>query len=131
MQRANIEVQLQTIFDEYSLEVERAAVAAAKESAELTARTLKNTSPVQRGKGGGKYKNGWKVKRLEKGTLISYVVYNGRRPELTHLLENGHLARNQYGSWGRVRAIKHIAPAADAGIQRFDLSLRARLRDIK
>ena len=35
--------------------------------------------------------------------------------------------RDQYGTWGRVRAIKHIAPAADAGIQRFELSFRARM----
>lgn len=130
MQGATIEVQLQTIFDHYSEEVQKAAGEAAKEAAELTVRTLKNTSP-KRQRRGGKYRRGWKTKKLEDGIVTSYVVYNGALPGLTHLLEYGHVTRNQFGSWGRVRAIKHIAPAAEAGIQRFDLALRARLRDIK
>lgn len=128
MSNVSVQVQLQTIFDQYSVEVQEAAEDAAKEAADLTARTLRATSPKRKGKGGGKYRRGWKVKRRSSGLLTSYVVYNGSRPQLTQLLEYGHVERNQYGSWGRVRAIPHIAPAADAGIQRFDLALRARLR---
>lgn len=123
----SLEVQLSKIMEEESLRAHRAADAAAKEAAELTANQLHSTSP-KKAKRGGKYARGWQVKKLASGTLVSYVVYNGRYPGLTHLLENGHVSRNQYGSWGRVRAIKHIAPAADAGIQRFELSFRARMR---
>ena len=127
MAELNLVVEVGKLLDEYNAKVERATKEAARESAELTAKTLKATSPRKR-KRGGKYVRGWKVTKKSDGLLVSYVVHNGTCPGLTQLLENGHVTRNQYGTWGRVRAIKHIAPAADAGIQRFELAIRARLR---
>lgn len=126
--KANLVVEVKELLDEYVEEVARATKESAKESAEITAKTLQNTSPKKKGRGGGKYARGWKVKKLEEGTLTSYVVYNGAFPGLTHLLENGHVGANQYGTWGRVRAIPHIGRAADAGIQRFELGIKARLK---
>ena len=125
----NLQVEISQILDAYDERVKRAVEEAAEEAANLTANMLKETSPARtRGKGKGKYKRGWKVKRLEQGLVKSYVVYNGAAPGLTQLLEYGHVSRNQYGSWGRVRAIPHIGDAAEAGIQRFELGVRARLR---
>lgn len=126
----NLVAEMTAVLDEYRLDVQKEIDKAAKEAAELTQRQLKQTSPKrQKGKGRGKYARGWKVKRKEDGAgLVSYVVYNGARPGLTHVLEHGHVVRNQYGSFGRVRAIPHIGKAAEAGIQRFDLSCRARIR---
>lgn len=115
--------------EEYVHEVQVAIDEAAKEAAELTLRQLKSTSPKrEKGKGKGAYAKGWKVKKKEEAHLVSYIVYNGKRPGLTHLLEHGHAGRNQYGGFGRVRAIPHIGPAAEAGIQRFELGVKARLR---
>lgn len=125
----NIAIEIGNLLEEYDLKVMRAVEAAAKEAAEVTARELQRTSPKRAsGKGKGRYAKGWRVKRMEVGSLVSYVVYNGSNPGLTHVLEHGHVSRNQYGAWGRVRAIPHIGPAADAGIQRFELGIRARLR---
>ena len=126
--KANLVVEVQNLLDEYVEEVAKATLESAKESAELTAKTLKNTSPKRKGRGGGKYANGWKVKKQALGVNTSYVVYNGKYPGLTHLLEHGHVSANQYGTFGRARAIPHIGRAADAGIQRFELGIRARLR---
>lgn len=127
--RLNLEAELTLALAEYSAEVQQAVNEAAKEAAEVTARELKQTSPKrERGKGAGKYARGWKVKKREEGHLVSYVVYNGARPGMTQLLEYGHAGRNQYGSFGRVRAIPHIGKAAEAGIQRFELGVKARLR---
>lgn len=123
----NLVVEVTKYLDEYKTEVVKATNEAAKEAAEVTARTLKSTSP-KKARRGGKYARGWRVTRKNYGMLTSCIVHNGTCPGLTQLLENGHVARNQYGTWGRVRAIKHIAPAADAGIQRFELAIRARLR---
>ena len=123
----NIVVEIQNALAEYNQKVQRDVEAAAKEAAEVTAKQLKSSSPVKKGKGGGIYRRSWSVKKMESGINTSYVVYNSRRPGLTHLLERGHAVRNQYGSWGSVRGIKHIEPAAEAGMQRFDLSIRARL----
>ena len=120
----NMVAEVTAALEEYCVKAQKALYDAAKEAAELTQRQLKANSP----RGRGKYRQGWRIKKKEIAGLVSYTVYNGRQPGLTHTLENGHLARNQYGTYGRVRAIKHIGPAADAGIQRFELSARARLR---
>lgn len=122
----NLVAEVTTALTEYCQGVQDCLDAAAKEAAELTQRQLKANSPT--GKHKRKYKTGWRIKKSEVGNLVSYTVYNGTKPGLTHLLENGHVGRNQYGSFGRVRAIPHIGPAAEAGIQRFELSARARIR---
>lgn len=127
--RQNLVAEVNAALTEYIQEVQDLADEAAKESAEATARELKANSPKrEKGKGKGKYARGWKVKKRKDANLVSYVVYNGTSPGLTHPLEHGHVSRNQYGSYGRVRAIPHIGPAADAGIQRFELAVKARLK---
>ena len=125
----NLVAEVNAMLNEYVQEVQDAIDDAAKEAAEVTARELRANSPKrEKGKGKGKYAKGWKVKKRNEAHLVAYVVYNGSSPGLTHPLEHGHVARNQYGSYGRVRAIPHIGPAADAGIQRFELAVKARLR---
>lgn len=127
MATTNLVAEVTAALEEYNSKVQKALDEAAKEAAELTQKQLKANSPKKK----GKYGRGWRIKKKELGNLVSYVVYNGTHPGLTHTLENGHLARNQFGTFGRVRAIKHIGPAAEAGIQRFELSARARVRNIK
>lgn len=125
----NLVAEVNAMLNEYVQEVQDAIDDAAKEAAEVTARELRANSPKrEKGKGKGRYAKGWKVKMRNEAHLVAYVVYNGSSPGLTHPLEHGHVARNQYGSYGRVRAIPHIGPAADAGIQRFELAVKARLR---
>lgn len=125
----NLVAEITLALEEYVQEVQDAVDAAAKEAAEVTARELQRTSPKRKkGKNKGKYAKGWKVKKRYDAHLVAYVVYNGTRPGRTHTLEHGHVSRNQYGTYGRVRAIPHIGPAADAGIQRFELGVKARLR---
>ena len=126
---ANLVAELDLLMKEYVQEVQDAVDDSAKEAAEVTARTLRENSPKRKkGKGRGAYARGWKVKKRYDANLVSYVVYNGKNPGLTHVLEHGHVARNQFGTYGRVRAIPHIGSAADAGIQRFQLGVKARLR---
>lgn len=120
----NLVAEVTAALEQYSQEVQDAVNEAAKEAAEVTQRQLKANSPKRK----GKYARGWRIKKQEMANLVSYVVYNGASPGLTHTLEHGHLARNQFGTYGRVRAIPHIGDAADAGIQRFELSARARIR---
>lgn len=125
----NLVAEVNAMLNEYVQEVQDAIDDAAKEAAEVTARELRANSPKrEKDRGKGRYAKGWKVKKRNEAHLVAYVVYNGSSPGLTHPLEHGHVARNQYGSYGRVRAIPHIGPAADAGIQRFELAVKARLR---
>lgn len=125
----NLVAEVNAALTEYVQEVQDAIDEAAEEAANVTAKELKANSPKrEKGRGKGKYARGWKVKKRQQANLVSYVVYNGSSPGLTHPLEHGHVTRNQYGTYGRVRAIPHIGPAADAGIQRFELAVKARIR---
>lgn len=125
----NLVAEVNAALTEYVQEVQDAIDEAAEEAANVTVKELKANSPRrEKGRGKGKYARGWKVKKRQQTNLVSYVVYNGSSPGLTHPLEHGHVTRNQYGTYGRVRAIPHIGPAADAGIQRFELAVKARLR---
>lgn len=51
------------------------------------------------------YAKGWKKKRVkEQDNSISVVIYNSKKPHLTHLLEYGHATKDG----NRTRAFKHI-----------------------
>lgn len=129
MATSNLVAEVTLALNEYCQEVQKACDEAARESAEVTQTQLIASSPRKKVKG-GKYARGWRIKKQELGNLVSFVVYNGSSPGLTHVLEHGHVGRNQYGTFGRVRAIPHIGKAAEAGIQRFELAVRARLRSL-
>ena len=68
-----------------------------------------NSSPVLT----GEHKKGWSVrtKRLKYG--FDGVIYNKTHPRLTHLLNNGHIVRNQFGTYGREEGDNHITNARD------------------
>lgn len=102
----NLEEELGRILDEYMDDVEETASKVINQVAREAAQKLKDTSPRDT----GKYASGWKVK---KGKKLNAVVYNATRPGLTHLLEESHPIRNQYGTWGRSTAQPHIAPVRE------------------
>lgn len=102
----NLEDELGRILDEYMDDVEETANKVINQVAKEAAQKLKNTSPRDT----GKYAEGWTVK---KGKKLNAVVYNATRPGLTHLLEESHPIRNQYGTWGRSTARPHIAPVRE------------------
>ena len=122
----SISTQMNDILTDYNRGVQEAVEASAKEAAELCKNQLKNSSPKRAGH--GEYARSWTVKVEETGAGVSdYVVHNKKHYQLTHLLENGHVIRNKKGTYGRTKPIKHIAPAADAAIQRFELATRTRI----
>lgn len=67
---------------------------------------LKQTSP----RNTGDYAKGWKSRvEYESPEDIRVRVYNSKKPQLTHLLENGHAKQNG----GRVNGTPHIGPAEE------------------
>jgi hypothetical protein len=92
--------------EEYTHDVEEAIPAALDEAARETVRDLRARSPRK----GGDYAKGWTIKKLKSPGGESRVIYNRTRYMLTHLLELGHAKV----SGGRVSAIPHIAPVAEA-----------------
>ncbi|MBC1505582.1 hypothetical protein HCJ58_01090 [Listeria sp. FSL L7-1509] len=82
----------------YTKDVEKDLEVVQKKVVSDGVRKIKQKSPVLK----GTYASGWKMKKVANG----YVIYNAKRPGLTHLLENGHAKRGG----GRVKGIKHIEP---------------------
>ena len=98
------------ILDDYAEEVQEAVAQAVEETGKKALKTVKARSPVRRGKGGGRYKKGWRAKKERGGvfgTQAQVTVYNKTDGPLVHLLENGH----QKVNGGRVEGIPHVRPA--------------------
>lgn len=108
----SVEEQMDRILKEFSKETESAVDRSARVAAQRTAATLRGTSP----KRSGEYARGWGYKSTKGfGGSVEAVVYNKSKPGLTHLLENGHVTKNQHGTYGRTPAHKHIEPAEKQG----------------
>lgn len=115
MATSSVSVQMANLLDEYSEEVQKVVEEAGKEAAKECAAQLRSTSPKRK----GDYAASWRYKKNGK----SYVVYNAKHYQLTHLLENGHIIRNKYGTYGRAPAIKHIKPVEQSGISDFEMRI--------
>lgn len=103
--------QLAEILDEYDKEVREAVEKDIEQVAKDTAKKLRQTLPKE----SGQYAKNWSVRNDRKSKTT--IVYN-KAPtyRLTHLIENGHVIRNQYGTWGRTSAEPHIAPAEQEAV---------------
>ena len=104
--------QMAEILDGYDKEVREAVEKDIEQVARDTAKKLRQTSPKE----SGEYAKNWAVRNDRKSKTTT--VYN-KAPtyRLTHLLENGHVVRNQYGTWGRASAEPHIAPAEQEAVK--------------
>lgn len=122
MSKKDFSVQISEILDKYEEEVKRTANEVFNEVSKETAQRLKATSPRQ----SGRYARGWKVTVKPFHEVNEYVVHNTRY-QLTHLLENGHVIRNQYGTYGRTRPQKHIEPAEQWAQQEATRRIEGRL----
>ena len=106
----SVEKDLEEALMEYVEEVGKISNEALKDTANETSTELKSTSP----KRSGEYASSWAVKK----SGDAYIVYN-RRYRLTHLLENGHMIKNKFGTYGRAPAHPHIKNAEQHGISKL------------
>ena len=99
--------------EEYaSLTSERVKFAVRK-SAKTVKEQINSSAPVLT----GRYAKSWKTKTTaESSNMLQQTVYSPSQYMLAHLLEKGHAKRGG----GRVRAIPHIAPAEEAGIEMLE-----------
>lgn len=94
--------------------------AAVKKSAKTVKDDINSSAPVRT----GRYAKSWKTKTTEESsTSLEVSVYSPSRYMLSHLLENGHAKRGG----GRVRAIPHIAPAEQHGIEELEQQIERAL----
>lgn len=101
-------------------DTKKAADEAAKKAITKARDELTATSPRRTGKTGGKYARGWKTRKAEK----FYEAYNSTRPQITHLLNNGHAKQNG----GRVPGDHHIDTAETNANRNFWDELNGRLK---
>ena len=106
----SIEVQLDIILSDFEKEVRDDVSRAFELVGTKTAAKLRATSP----KRSGEYAKGWR-KKSQGGAMGSktVIVYNSKKPQLTHLLEHGHVTRNKRGTYGRTPAHVHIKPVEE------------------
>ena len=99
MAAKDLQLQLNDILNTFDRDFKKAMNDTAKKVAKDCAADLKANSP-----GDGDYSGGWKASK--DGT--AWVVHNASKPGLTHLLNNGHLIRNQYGIYDFKKGDNHI-----------------------
>lgn len=74
---------------------------------------INSSAPVRT----GRYAKSWSTKvTAESSVSLEVTVYSPSRYMIAHLLENGHAKRGG----GRVRAIPHIKPAEEIGIEQLE-----------
>ena len=111
-----LEIEIVKELKAYSDEVAEGVKKAVKDVAKETVRTLKATSPRSKMSGPGKYADGWTSKgECESAEDIRMRISNRTKPQLTHLLENGHATVNG----DRVDGRPHIRPAEQAAADKL------------
>lgn len=97
-------------------------VKAVKQIGEDTKKRLNNTSPKRT----GRYAKDWAAGQKEiRKHRKSYIVYNKRHYQLTHLLEFGHATRNG----GRTKEIPHIKPAEEKAIESLENKIKTAVKN--
>ncbi len=82
---------------------------------------INSSAPVRT----GRYAKSWKTKVMSESSQgMELIVYSPSRYMLAHLLEHGHAKRGG----GRVRAISHIKPAEEHGIDQLQTDIERVLR---
>lgn len=113
---------LKSAISQYSDELIRDMPEAVKEAAQETAKELKS----QAGSlfKGQKYAKSFKTKKQTgPNGITTYTVYSTEY-RLTHLLEHGHVIKNQTGRvYGMTQARPHWKPAEEAGIKLLEEKL--------
>ncbi len=123
--KVSIEEMADAIMEDLQEYADAAAMdvkAAVRKSANTVKKQIGEKAPVGKT---GRYSKSWRVKTTEENSQkLVQTVYSPKRYMLAHLLEKGHAKRNG----GRTRAIPHIAPAEQAGIEQLDTLIRRALQ---
>lgn len=96
-----------------------------KKAVRSAATTVKKEISANAPKKSGRYKGSFvSRKQKENANSLEMIVHSKNRYQLTHLLEKGHAKRGG----GRVRAIPHIAPAEQKGIEKLTQEIERGLK---
>ena len=105
VQPSGLAAAVDAILNDYAESVEETVADTIKTTAKKAVKELKGSTVGN----ARKYQKGFTSKIEQTRYSTEAVIYNGKAPGLTHLLEKGHAKRNG----GRTRAFPHIAPVND------------------
>ena len=108
--------------DEYADVTTEQVKKAVRKAGNTVRREIQENAP----KNTGDDAKSWAVKKVrESSHTLEVVVHSKNRYQLTHLLEFGHCLRNGR----RTRAIPHIAPAEEEGIEQLEKQIERSIRN--
>lgn len=106
----NVSVALGKALDDFQNELNEDLFDAVSKASKMAKRDLVSVQDPRRY---GDYARGWAIRTKRERFGIEAVIYNRTYPGLTHLLEKGHVTRNQYGEFKRTPAHPHIEKAKE------------------
>lgn len=94
-------------------------------------KALKTLKSEAKSKIGGKtYVSSFKSKKTQSDSNITEYTLYSTRYRVAHLLEHGHVVRNQTGRvYGVTSAKPHWAPAEDAGIKELEEQIQKKVEE--
>lgn len=125
--------QLKDIFEDETLETRKTIEEVSDEASEFGLKLIKKRSPRDKNRkssrvGKGRYASGWRdEKEYVGGSITKHTLHNVNEPTLTHLLEDGHVVKNQFGTYGRARAIPHIKVTEEDTVNYFERNVIRKL----
>lgn len=115
------------VMDEYGKEVEADARKVCTEIAPEIVQELKASSP-RSPYPHEHYAEGWTYEvQTNSYGVVKITAYNATKPQLTHLLENGHEVVAKGKHYGRIKGEKHIAPVQKWAVERIMKELESKL----
>lgn len=108
----NLAAEVMSMLEDYADLTTESMKAAVDRAGKTIRDEIKAGAPVSR----GKYAKSWTIKTTDESSSTKEVTVYSKLPGLPHLLEHGHAKRNG----GRTRAVTHIAPAEEHGIEQFE-----------
>lgn len=101
--------EIVNILQEYKASVDVITEDSVRDATNAARARVRELSPHQNGK--KTYSRNWRTRFINEGQTHIGIVYQGKWPGLTHLLEYGHAKVGEGG--GRTEAQAHIAPAQE------------------
>lgn len=105
-------LDINEILNDYSTDIQEVITLEAQNIAKKGKNELKEKSPKRT----GDYSKGWTVRTTKGRGSIECIIYNSKKPQLTHLLEKPHAKRNG----GLTSPIVHIEPIEKKTIKEFE-----------
>ena len=126
-----IGAEINRILNGYSKEVQEEINKVTKSRTFAGVNILKNYASNAGFKGGKDYIDSMSGRTESKGTNLKGILYvKAPHYRLAHLLEKGHVIRNQYGTYGRTRAFKHWEPAEKEHNKRYEEEVTKAIKGI-